>query len=246
MTVYKHLKKDKIMDDIFCDSNYNNGKINYYSEKLNSQKLFKVYNTSIKRVTQYLNAEIEYVKDNLTGREHVLELGAGYGRIIKELASSSASIRGIDISENNVALSKEYLSGVSNAHIEVMDVHNMTFKKHFDVVVCLQNGLSAMQISLDTIEKIFTSVAKGGRVYFSSYSEKFWNHRLEWFHEQASKGLLGEIDLEKTKDGLIVCKDGFKSTTYSYNDLDKIGKSSGHKYFIEEVDESSIFLVVML
>ena len=31
----------------------------------------------------------------------------------------------------------------------------------------------------------------------------------------------------------------------SYKDLEKIGKDFGYKYFIKEVDESSLFLVIM-
>jgi len=205
-----------------------------------------VYDTGIPNVIQYLSAEISYVKDNILSTDHVLELGAGYGRIVKELAPFCKSVTGIDISEDNVTFSKEYLKDISNVHIEVMDVHNITFIRHFEVVLCLQNGLSAMHLSRDSVLKILGSVAPCGRAYFSSYSEKFWGHRLKWFHEQASKGLLGEIDLEKTKDGVIICKDGFKSITHSLKDLEEIGKSLGYQYFIKEVDESSIFLVVML
>lgn len=219
---------------------------NYYTEKLNSKKLFQVYDTSLPSVIQYLNAEISYVKDHLLSTLHVLELGAGYGRIVKELAPFCQSVTGIDISEDNVALSKEYLKNISNVHIEVMDVHNITFIRHFEVVLCLQNGMSAMCLSRDSILKILGSVVQGGQAYFSSYSEKFWSHRLKWFHEQASKGLLGEIDLEKTKDGVIICKDGFKSITYSLKDLEEMGKSLGYKYFIKEVDESSVFFVIQL
>ncbi|HBC97211.1 MAG TPA: class I SAM-dependent methyltransferase, partial [Clostridium sp.] len=55
-------------------------------EKLNSQKLFQVYETQIPRVKQYLQAEIDFVKKNLSKTQSVLELGAGYGRIVRELA----------------------------------------------------------------------------------------------------------------------------------------------------------------
>ncbi|WP_392486516.1 hypothetical protein ACER0A_005780 [Haloimpatiens sp. FM7315] len=67
---------------------------------------------------------------------------------------------------------------------------------------------------------------------------------LKWFEEQASKGLLGEIDYEKTKNGIIVCKDGFKATTNSPEALERIGKESGYPYKIQEIDESSLFLIL--
>lgn len=218
---------------------------NFYAQNLNSQKLFKVYETKIPRVRQYLDAEISFVRDNLTGNQRVLELGAGYGRIVKELASNCKSIVGVDISDESVALGKEYLKNTSNGEIMAMDVHNITFQEKFDVILCLQNGLSSMKItSPDFIEKILGMVVSGGKVYFSTYSEKFWNHRLMWFKEQAEKGLLGELDLDKTKDGVIVCKDGFRAITHTLKDLKMIGDLSGYEYEIQEVDESSVFLII--
>lgn len=218
---------------------------NYYTQNLNSQRLLNVYKTDIPRVKQYLDEEIAFVRNNLTGNERVLELGAGYGRIVKELAGHCKSIIGIDISNESVALGQEYLKNIPNAEIMTMDVHNLTFKERFDVILCLQNGLSAMKVTTtDLIEKILGLLVRGGKAYFSTYSDNFWDYRLMWFQEQADKGLLGEIDLDKTKNGVIVCKDGFKAITYSSKDLKMIGDISGYKYQVQEVDESSIFLII--
>jgi len=218
---------------------------NYYASNLNAQKLYQVYQTEHARVKQYFEAEISFVKKHLLGTERILELGAGYGRIMKELSLNCASIVGIDISQGNVDFGKEYLKNVPNASLLVMDAHNMSFNETFDVVLCLQNGLSAMKTQpLEYIKKIMALVAPEGKAFISSYSAKFWEYRLAWFHEQADKGLLGEIDEEKTKGGVIICKDGFRATTHSPEDMDAIGKASGFSYEVTEVDESSIFLVV--
>ena len=219
-------------------------KANYYDDKLNSEKLFKVYDTNIPRAKRYLDEEIAFVKKRLTGSEEVLELGAGYGRIVKELAPKCASITRIDISEKNVELGLEYIKDYPNANMMVMDVHNMNLDEKYDVVLCLQNGLSAMKGNLHTIKSIMDLVKPKGKAYFSSYSENFWDTRLEWFREQAEKGLLGEIDMENTKDGVIVCKDGFRATTHSVEDFQKIGEELGFPFEIREVDESSLFLIV--
>ena len=217
---------------------------NYYADKLNSQKLFKVYDTSIPRVRQYLAAEIGFVRDSLKGSERVLELGAGYGRIVRELAPYCGSIVGIDISSENVGLAEEYVRACPNTKMEVMDVHKLSFDSPFDVVLCLQNGLSSMRADSRVIEDILRCTADRGAAYFSTYSSKFWEQRLLWFYEQAEKGLLGEIDTEQTKDGVIVCKDGFKARTHSEDELRSIGNELGYPYEIKEVDESSLFLIV--
>lgn len=217
---------------------------NYYAEKLNSQKLFQVYDSKIPRVKQYLQAEIDFVKNGLSPSQSVLELGAGYGRIVKELAPFCGSILGVDISEESAALGREYLKGCPNAKMLAMDAHKLTFSEKFDVVLCLQNGLSAMRADASMLEGIFDVMAEGGAAYFSSYSAKFWDVRLQWFEEQAQKGLLGELDYSKTKDGVIVCKDGFRATTHSPEDFEKIGRASGYPYEVCEVDESSVFLII--
>ncbi|WP_373898639.1 hypothetical protein ACER0A_005785 [Haloimpatiens sp. FM7315] len=82
---------------------------NYYKQNLNSQKLYQVYETKIPPIKQYLDAEIDFVKDSLSNTQRVLEIGAGYGRIMKELAPYCEFILGIDISKENVLFSKDYL-----------------------------------------------------------------------------------------------------------------------------------------
>lgn len=217
---------------------------NYYAESLNSQKLFQVYNTAIPRIRQYFEAEIDFVRQQLTGRERVLEVGAGYGRIVRALAPSCASILGMDISPDSVILGKEYLKDFPNADMVEMDVHHMHFDQSFDVTLCLQNALSAMRADDQVIQNILGLLSPGGTAFFSTYSANFWAWRIAWFQEQADKGLLGELDLEKTKDGVIVCKDGFRATTQTPEEYEAIGRASGLPYEVTEVDGSSLFLVI--
>jgi len=220
---------------------------NYYAKTLNAKKLYEVYQTKYPRVKKYFTEEIAFVMNQLHGTERMLELGAGYGRIMKELAIHCKLIVGIDISEDNVTFGKEYLSD-THAKLIVMDAHQINperFEMSFDVVLCLQNALSAMKVEpFSYVEKIMDLLSPNGRAFISSYSEKFWPHRLDWFLEQAEKGLLGEIDLEQTKAGTIVGKDGFRAVTYTVEQLREIGKSSGYPYKVQEVDESSIFLII--
>lgn len=218
---------------------------NYYAQSLNSMKLLQVYQTKYPRIKRYFDEEINFVRQNLYGNEKVLEVGAGYGRIIKELAPFAASFMGIDISKASVELGRDYIKECPNCSIQVMDVYNLEFDEEFDVVLCLQNGLSAIKGQpINLIKQCMKVLTSGGKAYFSTYSAKFWNYRLAWFHEQADKGLIGEIDLEKTHDGIIMCKDGFTAITFSEDELKKLGEESGFHYRIEEVDESSLFLIL--
>ena len=221
---------------------------NPYKNHLNAQKLHQVYQTKHPEVKAYLDAEISFAKDRLYSTDRILELGAGYGRIMKELAPVCKSIIGIDISEDNVAFGREYLRDMPNAELLVMDVHKIepeALGAPFDTVLCLQNGLSAMKVEpFSFIQQMMKLLSPSGVALISTYSEKFWEFRVKWFLEQAEKGLLGEVDLEQTKDGVIVCKDGFRAVTHSIEELEEIGKMSGFSYEVLEVGGSSVFLVV--
>lgn len=164
---------------------------NYYQDNLNSHGLYQVYQTDIPRIMQYLQAEINYVKKNLTGKERILEIEAGYGRIMRELSPAATAITGIDISEKTVEFGKKYLKNCGNCTLLTMDANNLTFSDEFDVIICLQNGLSAVKGKPDRlIRSCQAALRPGGTAYFSTYSDKIWETRLEWFREQARKGLL--------------------------------------------------------
>jgi len=217
----------------------------YYAKKLSGARLSEVYNTSVERVRRYLDQEIEFVRRRLRGVERVLELGAGYGRIMKRIAPFAHSVVGIDISADSVARGREYLKNLPNCTLLEGDVHGMEYDGGFNMVLCLQNGLSAIQGDpADTVERSLRAIVPGGEAFFSTYAPGFWGWRLAWFREQAEKGLIGELDMERTVSGRIVCKDGFTATTFSEDDLVTLGKKTGCPFRTETADGSSLFLIV--
>ena len=188
---------------------------NYYEDKLSAKKLMKCYEIAPPRVKQYLEAEVNYVLQKIHPNDIVLELGCGYGRILLQLASKARLVIGIDTSLASLFLGREMLANVSNCGLLNMNAVQLTFcDRVFDCVVCIQNGISAFHVNpYDLIRESVRVTKPGGTVLFSSYSDKFWEDRLNWFQLQSEIGLLGEIDYEKTRDGMIVCKDGFTATT---------------------------------
>ncbi len=218
---------------------------NYYARQLHSDRLRRIYDTGLPRVAQYLRAEMDFVRAALRPTDRVLELGAGYGRVLKELAPFAAELVGLDLAEDSVALGRGYVREHENVRMAAGDAYRLDFEDEFDVVLVLQNGLSAMKGRPELlVRETLDALKTGGRGYFSTYSPKFWPHRLAWFEEQAAKGLLGAIDREQTRDGRIVCVDGFTAATFSVDDLAELGRSSGRPYRLEEVDDSSLFLII--
>jgi 2-polyprenyl-6-hydroxyphenyl methylase/3-demethylubiquinone-9 3-methyltransferase len=215
----------------------------YYSTHLSAERLRRCYEIAPPRVQRYLGAEIEYVARRVRPSDMVLELGCGYGRVIAGLAARAKLVVGVDTSRASVALGRESLRDVPNCILLEMNAVALGFRDGvFDVVVCIQNGISAFKVDQrELIAEAIRVTRPGGRVLFSSYAERFWKHRLEWFQLQADHGLLGEIDHAATRDGVIVCRDGFRATTIGAEEFKSLTAAFDVRRRIEEVDESSLF-----
>jgi 2-polyprenyl-6-hydroxyphenyl methylase/3-demethylubiquinone-9 3-methyltransferase len=220
----------------------------YYSEKLSASRLRRVYEIATPRVKQYLEAEIRHVAAEIMPHSSVLELGCGYGRVLKRLSRVAESVTGVDSSVSSLRLAREFLAGESNCRIFAMDVVALGFGDGlFDLAVCIQNGISAFGVSpRELVAESIRVTRPGGAVLLSSYSERFWQDRLEWFELQAAEGLLGEIDYDATGNGVVVCKDGFRATTYTAADFRALVSEFGLDARTEEVDESSLFCRIEL
>ena len=216
---------------------------NYYAEKLSAERLRRCYEIAPQRVKQYLEAELTFVLDRISPSNLVLELGCGYGRLIPKLAKKARFVVGIDTSISSLEYGRKLIRSTSNCLLIQMDATQLSFlDRTFDVVVCIQNGISAFHIDQEHLIRESIRVAKqGGTILFSSYSDKFWKYRLEWFKRQSEEGLVGEIDFNKTRDGVIICKDGFTASTVGRERFLALTAGLNVETTIAEADESSIF-----
>jgi SAM-dependent methyltransferase len=219
----------------------------YYSDKLSAERLRRVYDIATPRIKQYLEAEIDFVLENISPRDFVLETGCGYGRVLKRLCPEAGTVAGIDTSLNSLRLASREIRD-RNLMLFCMDAVMMGFADDiFDLTACIQNGISAFGVAQTSLIKEAIRVTRpGGIVLFSSYSERIWNERLKWFHIQADEGLLGEIDYEKTGDGVIICKDGFRATTLAPTDFQKLTSALNVSCQIIEIDNSSLFCRIIV
>lgn len=215
----------------------------YYVGRLSGERLRQCYGIVSERVKRYLEAEIDFVLRRLERNNHVLELGCGYGRVTFRLAEVAKRVVGIDTATESLALARQIADPTSPCEFQEMDALELTFDtSEFDRVVCVQNGICAFGGNQDVLLHQALRVTRpGGRVLFSTYSQRFWPHRLEWFAAQAAVGLVGPIDYERTGNGAIICKDGFHSGTVSTEAFLSLGKRLGVKCEVTEVDESSVF-----
>ncbi|TXT54082.1 MAG: Ubiquinone/menaquinone biosynthesis C-methyltransferase UbiE [Candidatus Thorarchaeota archaeon] len=223
----------------------------YYSEKLSADRLKRCYDIAPPRTRQYLEAELDYATSLLNENDIVLELGCGYGRILPRLAESGQSVVGIDTSYNSLLMAKNDYIGGKRINLLEANANLLPFRNaSFDAVLVLQNGISAFKVNpLQLMTETIRVTRAGGLSIFSSYSPNFWDDRMEWFRLQSEEGLLGEIDWNLTKDGEIVCKDGFRATTFTKEDFLALTNSleTGNiEVTISEVDKSSIFCIILV
>ncbi len=215
----------------------------YYRERLAAERLRACYEVAPPRARAYLEAEIAFVLERCEPTARVLELGCGYGRMLGRLADRARLAVGIDTSLASLRLARELLGRNRAVRLLAMDALRMGFVDHaVDLTVCVQNGISAFGCDQRALVAEALRVTRsGGRVLFSSYSPLFWEARVEWFEAQAAAGLIGEVDRVATRDGVIVCRDGFRATTVDAAGFEALARGVGLEPHITEVDGSSLF-----
>lgn len=215
----------------------------YYDDNLSAERLRRVYEIVTPRVRQYLHAERDFALSRIQPGDRVLELGCGYGRILGALAAKAGYVVGIDTARASIRLAHDVLKDTGNCTVACMDAIRLGFRDHsFDCVLCIQNGISAFHVDQRALIREAIRVTRpGGRALFSSYAERFWHDRLEWFRLQAAEGLLGAIDESRTGNGVIVCHDGFTATTVTPDQFRALTDDLDLPVQIEEIDGSSLF-----
>jgi SAM-dependent methyltransferase len=219
----------------------------YYREFLSAERLKLCYDIAPLRVLQYLDAEIAFVMNKIKRDDFILELGCGYGRVLEAMRQKTKHVVGIDLSLDNLKFSRSnFLSEIS--FLSAMDAFHLGIQTGiFDLVFCIQNGISAIGGNPELLIREAIRVTKqGGTILFSSYSDKFWNHRLDWFQIQSDNHLLGEIDYDLTGNGTIVCKDGFQATTFTEKEFKMLLSSFDKQVKVYEIDESSVFCEILV
>jgi len=215
----------------------------YYSSRLSGERLRACYDLAPPAAACYLGAEVEHLCTRVPRGAEVLELGCGYGRVLESLATVAGRVVGIDTSLDSLHLAARCAGAGGPITLVAMDAVRLAFPpRSFDVVCCVQNGLSAFHVDqLELLRSAVRVTRSGGRVLLSSYADEFWQGRLEWFRIQAAHGLIGEIDEGATRRGTIVCRDGFTATTVTPERFAELARAVGLAFELTTVSGSSLF-----
>ena len=218
----------------------------YYETRVAGARLDRCYEIATPRVRRYLQAEIDLLRERLSPGDRLLELGCGTGRILLAVAPRAAEAHGIDTSQASLRLAAARAGG--SVRLAAMDATAMGFPAgSFDLVACLQNGVCAFHVDRGRLIRKAARVARpGGTLLFSTYAERFWEPRLEWFRLQAEEGLIGPLDEEASRSGTIVCADGFTSESMTPEELRDLAAGIPGRADIREVDGSSLVCEIIL
>jgi len=215
----------------------------YYATTLAGERLRRCYEIAPPRVQRYLLEEVRFVCRRLQPSDAVLHLGCGYGRVERQFARAARLVVGVDTSFDSLRLARTLIDPQLPCSFAAMDAARLAFPSNsFDTVVCIQNGVCAFHIDPRVLlEEALRVVRSPGRVLVSTYAERFWPDRLDWFRLQAAEGLVGAIDEQATHPGTIVCRDGFSVGTMNDVALLDLCAKLGVTPVLTEVDGSSLF-----
>jgi 2-polyprenyl-6-hydroxyphenyl methylase/3-demethylubiquinone-9 3-methyltransferase len=215
----------------------------YYAEKLSAERLRACYDLAPPRIQAYLDGEIDFVLERTSASTLALELGCGYGRVLQRVATRVHTLVGIDTSLPSLAMAREFVGDGPAVHLLLMDAVRLGCRAAaFDLVFCIQNGISAFGADpLQLVREAVRVTRSGGTVLFSSYSPRIWEDRLLWFERQSAHGLIGPIDPGATGNGVITCTDGFRSTTFGPEAFAALAARLGLAPSLTEVETGSLF-----
>jgi SAM-dependent methyltransferase len=202
-----------------------------------------LYDIAPPRVQQYLESEIAYLISRLRVTDYVLELGCGYGRVAIRIADVAARVVGIDVAEESLSLARQLLASNKKVQFLRMEARALHFANDcFDAVACIQNGVCAFGVDQEQmLEEAWRVLRPGGVLLISTYSDSFWADRLAWFELQAHEGLIGAIDRDASRDGMIACVDGFRAGRATPAQLHGFATLLGVRTDVVEVDDSSLW-----
>ena len=219
----------------------------YYAEKLAGRRLERCYEVAPPRVRQYLEAEIRYVLKQIRPSHRVLELGCGYGRVTERIARAARLAVGIDSAWESLERAQERVEVGRRCAYAYMNACRLGFvDQTFHMTVCVQNGICVFGVDPEQLLAEALRVTRmEGIVLFSTYADRFWPERLAWFEAQAAEGLIGPLNRVASREGTIVCKDGFHSGRKTKEELLSLSADLEKKGRVEEVDGSSLFLRIV-
>ncbi|MEW5996970.1 MAG: class I SAM-dependent methyltransferase [Candidatus Micrarchaeota archaeon] len=156
-----------------------------------------------KLIQDFLDGEIGFVEEHIRPGKKILEIGCGYGRLMRVLSKNAKKVVGIDFSKRMVGLAGKNLSDAGNVEILPMDADDLKFADgSFDYVLCLDNSFGNMPgIELGVLREMARTCKKGGEVIVSVFSENAGDVQAENYGRIGLKGIRDDGKAVHTDEG---------------------------------------------
>lgn len=155
-------------------------------------------------IQEFLDGEIRFITKHIKPYSSILEIGCGYGRLLRILAKNSKNVIGIDFSKKMIESSRENLKNLKNVDVILMNADNLSFKDNsFDYVVCLDASFGNMpKIEQKSLNEMKRVCKKDGEIIISVFSENAKNTQIENYRRIGLKEIKDDGNAIHTSEGL--------------------------------------------
>jgi len=177
-----------------------------------------------KPIQDFLDGEIKFINKYLKKDKFVLEVGCGYGRLLKILQQKSSRLVGIDFSKKMVNAARINTSQFKNVDIKLMNAEKLSFNNNlFDYVLCLDNSFGNMPgIEQKVINEMYRVCKPGGKIIISVFSDSAKNVQIKNYNRIGLKNVRNIGDA-------IYTDDGFYSRRFTKKQLSRLFTKAGLK-----------------
>lgn len=182
----------------------------------------KIIEKSPRLIQEFLDGEIKFLKKYIQPNEIILDVGCGYGRLLKLLSKNAKRVVGIDFSESLLEHTKQNLAGKDNVELYLMRAERMDFDdERFDYVLCLYSTFGNMPgIELDVLKEMKRVCKKGGEIIISVFSENAKEVQIENYKRAGLTNIRDDREAIHTEEGLY-------SRRFTKKDLEELFEKVG-------------------
>lgn len=188
---------------------------------------------------EFFQKDIEYIQ-KMKKQEKVLEVGCGFGRLLRELSKKSEKVVGIDFSDLQLDQAKINLADCKKVSLVKMKAENLGFQNDFfNTTICMNSSLGNMPgIEEKVLEEMVRVTKPKGTIVIRVFADSEEVKKAQFQNYQR----LGMTNIKD--DGRAVRTDeGFYSRRFKKEELINMFKTLGLEYKITK-DCDAGYLVV--
>lgn len=132
-------------------------------------------------IQDFLDTEMAFINNHIKQSKDILEVGCGYGRLLKILTSKASNVVGVDFSAPLLEKGKKNIAEYANVQTFLMDAQDLRFNDaSFDYVLCLDASFGNMPgIEERVVCEMARVMRDHGELIVSVFSEAAKDVQLE-------------------------------------------------------------------